>query len=79
MVVNLPHKHQGKALHYMWVMCHAKYCLSLLQQYLFSSKATEFLVSLFKDLSFKNVLCLGTPRYMYMYEPCVKYTYFSDS
>lgn len=40
--------------------------VSLLQQYLFSRKATDFLVSLFKDLSFKNVLCLGTPRYIYV-------------
>ncbi|XP_078354555.1 rRNA N(6)-adenosine-methyltransferase ZCCHC4-like isoform X2 [Oculina patagonica] len=31
-------------------------------QYLFSRKATEFLVSMLKDLGFKNVLCVGTPR-----------------
>ena len=33
-----------------------------LQQYFFSKKATQFLVNIIKDLGFKNVLCVGTPR-----------------
>jgi len=31
-------------------------------QYFFSKKATQFLVNIIKDLGFKNVLCVGTPR-----------------
>ncbi|XP_073239081.1 rRNA N(6)-adenosine-methyltransferase ZCCHC4-like isoform X2 [Porites lutea] len=31
-------------------------------QYFFSRKATKFIASLFEDLGFKNVLCVGTPR-----------------
>ena len=37
----------------------------LFQQYFFSRKATQFIASLFEDLGFKNVLCVGTPRYCF--------------
>lgn len=41
-------------------------------QYLFSSKTTEFLVCLLKELGFHNVLCVGTPRLHEEIQACRK-------